>query len=208
MSIPTAIVGAGNSSAAQNVFRVTFSQALSSVPTLESWDDATFSTTIREQFTGTPGNGNIPYVSAVATTDSAPATIWKPGVVAGGAVANRLLGLTNFVNLSIAVPIAGGAVRFNIDFELAVDTSVPATNTFGVLAVRFAFAGATPSLTWQINDQVAGGTEGAPQWTSLTPGSAGNFIRPADAGANSANPIITKPTSGVASAPAVWATNT
>lgn len=209
MAIPSKVVGAGNNSSAVNPFKVTFSQALSAVPTLESWDDSTFSTTAKEQFTGTATNGLIPYVSAVATTNGAPSSNWKPASpAAGGAVANRLKGTTNFVNLSTGVPGAGGAVTFNLDFEIPTDASVPSTNTFGVLAVRFAFSGATPSLTFQFNDASAGGTDGAPQFTNITPGSAGNFIRPADSGVSSANVVVTKPTSGVADSGEIWVTNT
>ena len=208
MSIPSSVVGAGNSSSAQNVFKVTFSQALSAIPTLESWDDSTFTTTNREQFTGTTNNGNIPYVSAVATTDAPPSSNWQPASpAAGGATANRLKGLTNFVNLSASIPGAGGAVRFNLAFQIASDTSVPSTNTFGVLAIRFSFSGATPSLVWQFNDNSAGGTEGAPSFTNITPGAAGNFIRGADAGASAGNVAMTKPASGTYNAPAVWVTN-
>jgi len=209
MSIPSQVANAGNNSSAQNVFKVTFSQALSSPPTIESWDDSTFSTTTKEQFAGTTINGNIPYVSVVATTDAAPIAAWKPASpVAGGAVANRLKGLTNYVNSSVNTPTAGGAIRFNIDFEIPADATVPSTNTFGVLAVRYAYSGPTPTITWQYNDVAAGGTEGAPQWTNITPGAAGNFIRPADAGTTSANVAATKPTSSVASANQIWVTNT
>lgn len=209
MSIPSAVAGAGNNSSAQNVFRTVFSQNLSTVPTLESWDDGTFSTTNREQFTGTTGNGNKPYLSAIATTDTAPSSNWKPATpVAGGAVANRMLGNTNFVNLAVSVPIAGGAVRYNLDFEIPFDATVPSINTFGVLAIRFAFSGATPTLTWQFNDVSAGGSEGAPSWTTISPGSAGSFIRPADAGASSGNVVVTRPTSGVIDSGSIWVTNT
>jgi hypothetical protein len=209
VSIPSSVVGAGNNSSAQNVFRIVFSQALSANPTLESWDDGTFATTAREQFTGTTANGNKPELAAVATTDSAPSSAWKPaGVTAGGATINRLLGLTNFVNLSTTIPVGGGAVRFNLNFEIPSDATVPSTNTYGVIACRFSFAGATPTLTWQFNDQVAGGSEGAPSWTTITPGSAGNFIRPADLSATSANVIVTRPASTFNDAGAIWVTNT
>src|SRR5882672_11374954 len=145
MSIPSNVAGAGNNSSAQNVFRIQFSQALSANPTLESWDDSSFSTTAREQFTGTAVNGGIPYLAAVATTDSGPTSAWKPaGVTPGGAVINRMKGLTNFVNLSTVVPVAGGIVRFNLDFEIPSDATVPSTNTFGVLATRFSYSGPTP----------------------------------------------------------------
>lgn len=209
MPIPSQVAGAGNNSSAQNVFKVTFSQALSAPPTIESWDDSTFSTTIKEQFAGTTTNGNIPYVAAIATTDAAPAASWKPATpTAGGAVANRLKGTSNYVNGGVNIPTAGGAIRFNINFEIPVDCTVPSINTFGILAIRYSYSGALPSITWQYNDVAAGGTEGAPQWTSISPGAAGNFIRPADAGTTSANVAVTKPTSGVLDAAQVWVTNT
>lgn len=209
MAIPSQVVNAGNNNSVQNVFKVTFSQALSAAPTIESWDDSTFSTTVKEQFTGTTVNTNIPYLSAVATTDVTPSSNWKPsGPIAGGAVANRLKGLTNYVNASVNAPTAGAAIRFNIDFEIPTDATVPSTNTFGVLAVRYAYSGPAPSVTWQYNDVQSGGTEGAPQWTNITPGAAGNYIRPADAGTTSANVAVTKPASSVASAAQIWVTNT
>jgi hypothetical protein len=209
VSIPSKVTGAGNNSSARNVFRVVFSQNLSANPTLESWDDSTFATTNREQFTGTAGNGNKPEVAAVATTDGAPASAWKPASpTAGGATINRLLGLTNFVVLSTVIPVAGGLVSFNMDFEIPFDATVPSTNTFGVLATRFSFSGPTPTLTWQFNDNSAGGTEGAPSWTTLSPGAAGNFIRPADSGSVAANVVVTRPPSSVIDAAEVWVTNT
>jgi hypothetical protein len=207
--IPSAVANAGNNSSAQNVYRIVFSQNLATVPTLESWDDGTFSTTNRQQFTGTAGNGLIPMLSAIATTDTAPVSNWKPtSAVAGGAVANRMLGSTNFVNLSVGVPVAGGAVRFNLDFECPFDATVPSINTFGVLACRFAFSGATPTLTWQYNDTGSGGTEGSPSWTTITPGSAGNYIRPADSSASVGNVVLTLPSSGVLDSGSQWVTNT
>lgn len=210
MAIPSKVTGAGNASSAQNVFRVVFSQALSGSPTLEAWDDSTFSTTNKEMFAGTAVNGNKPFLSAVGTTDAAPITNWKPASpTAGGATINRLKGLTNYVTLSVAAPGVGGAVRFNLCWELPSDASVPSTNTLnGVLAIRFSYSGATPTLTWQFNDNVAGGTEGAPVWTSITPGAAGNFVKPADAGSVIATLAVTKPTSGTLDAAEVWVTAT
>lgn len=208
MSIPSSVAGAGNNSSAVNVFQVVFSQALSGIPTLESWDDSTFSTTAKEQFGGTAGNGNKPYVSAVATTNGAPASNWKPASAsAGGATINRLKGLSSYVLLSNSIPGAGGSCRWNLDFEVGFDATVPSTNTMGVLAVRFSFSGPQPSLTFQFNDVSAGGTDGAPQYTNITPGAAGNFIRPADAGSTSAAVVFTLPTSSVADSPQIWVTN-
>lgn len=209
MSVPSQVAGAGNNSSAVNIFQVVFSQALSAIPTLESWDDSTFSTTVKEQFTGTAGNSNQPYLSAVATTNGAPASAWKPASgAAGGATINRLRGLTNYVVLANSIPGAGGVCKWNLDFEAGFDATVPSTNTFGVLAVRFSYSGPTPSLTFQFNDVSAGGTDGAPQWTNITPGAAGNFIRPADAGSTSASVVFTIPASSTADSAQIWVTNT
>jgi len=211
MAIPSAVVNAGNGHQQQNIFRITFSQALSSIPTLEAWDDSTFSTTLKEMFTGTAGNGNVPYVSGLATTDTAPGgPSWEPASpVAGGAVANRLQGTTSYVNLAAEIPTAGFSVRFNLNWQVGYDATVPATTTQnGVLACRYAYSGTAPSLTWAYNDSGAGGTEAAPQWTTITPGSAGNYIRPMDSSSNSSSPVWTRPTSGVADAPTIWVTAT
>jgi hypothetical protein len=210
MSVPSNVANAGNNSSAQNVFRVVFSQALSASPSLEAWDDSTFSSNTKEMFTGTAGNGGIPYVSAVATTDTAPTPLWKPvAPVGGGAVANRLKGTTNFVTLTTTIPGVGAAVRFNLDWEISFDTTVPSTTTCnGVLAVRYSYSGAAPTLTWQFNDVSAGGTESSPQWTGITPGAAGQFIRPTDSGVSSANLVFTKPSAGVLDSAQIWVSNT
>ena len=210
MSIPSKVTGGGNNSQAQNVLRVVFSQALSSIPSLEAWDDSTFGTTTKEMFTGTPVNGTKPYLSGIATTDAAPASAaWKPSVVPGGAVANRLQGRTSYVNLSVAVPSGGQSVRFNLDWELPSDMTIPSISTCnGIIIARYSYSGTAPQLTWQFNDFSAGGTEGSPVWTTVTPGSAGAVIRGTDAGATSASLGFTKPTTGVADASEVWVTNT
>lgn len=207
MAIPSKAIGAGNGSTAQNVFRIVFSQTLSANPTLEAWDSSAFSAVTKEMFVGTVVNGNLPFLSAVATTDAAPTSNWKPAsVAAGGATANRLKGTTNYVNLSTTAPTAGQAVRFNLCWEIPSDATVPSTSTMnGVLACRFSYSGATPALTWQYNDA---GTEGAPVWTTITPGAAGSFIRPANSGVTSANVVVTKPASATLDAPEVWITST
>ena len=206
MSVPSMVENAGNNSTAQNCFRITFSQNLASIPTLEAWDDNTFSSTVKEMFAGTAGNGNIPYLSAVATTNAAPSSAWEPAAAtAGGAVINRLQGTTSYVNLSTGIPVASGTVRFNLSWQIGYDASVPSTNTMnGVLACRYAYSGSTPSLTWAYNDNGAGGTEGSPSWTTISSGSGGNRIVPADSTATSSNIVLTKPTSGVADAPTIW----
>ncbi|KUK49418.1 MAG: hypothetical protein XD75_0582 [Parcubacteria bacterium 33_209] len=87
MAIPNKATGAGNNNAA-NVFKVTFSQALSTAPKYEAWDnsktfpakDESGSTVAKEIFTGTTGNGNKPMLYLVDTNAGAtpPGANWKP----------------------------------------------------------------------------------------------------------------------------------
>ena len=206
MSIPSKITGGGNSSVAQNVLRITFSQALAAPPRLEGWDDSTFATVAKEMFAGTTVNGSKPMVSAVATTDGAPSSNWKPAsATAGGDTVNRLKGTSSYVILSTGNPGVGGVVRWNMDWEIPSDATVPATNSMnGVFAVRYSYSGSAPSLTWAYNE----GSEGSPSWTTITPGSAGNLIRPADSGVSSSAVVLTKPISGVVDAAELWITAT
>lgn len=106
MSIPSKVSGGGNTSTAQNIFRVVFSQSLSAAPTYQMWDnsstypavDASGSTTAKEAFTGTSNNSNKPEYALVDTTNAAPSSSWLPGSAsAGSANPNRMKGSTNYV---------------------------------------------------------------------------------------------------------------
>jgi hypothetical protein len=174
MSVPSKVVGACNNSTAQNVFRIVFSEATSNPPKLEAWDDFSFSTTDKEVFTGTVGNGSKPIFVAVATTDAAPSSSWVPSAaVAGGDVANRMKGTDSYINLSAAAIAATEAVRFNVNWEIPFDASIPA-DMEAIIVCRFSYTGAAPILTWEFNDSVAGGTEASPIWTTITPGATGH----------------------------------
>jgi len=208
MSIPSKVVGAGNISTARNVFKVAFSQNTSNIPTLEAWDDYTFATTTHEIFTGTSGNSNLSMIGAIATTPglTAPASDWMPAAPsAGGAQANRLKGVTNYVNLdSAAINIAvRDYVTFNSNWEIPADASIPADMAL-VFVIKFTYSGAAPVLTWSFNDSVGGGTEGTPVWTSMTPGVAGNKIKPADSGSTYPSIVLHRPLAGVVDSGEVW----
>jgi len=106
MAIPSKAVGGGNVSTASNVFRVSFSQALSAAPQYQMWDnsstypavDASGSTTTKEAFAGTSGNSNKPEYALVSTTSAAPSSSWLPGSATGGSAnPNRMKGTTNYV---------------------------------------------------------------------------------------------------------------
>ncbi len=178
MAIPYKVTGAGNNSTAQNVYKVSFSEALSAQPTIEAWDnsstypavDSHGSTTAKEIFTGTTGNGSIPMLSAVSTTSSAPTSVWKPAsATAGSANPNRLLGTTNYVT-DPTTPTAGGSILFNLCLEAPYDATVPSTSSMNALIqVRYQYTGTVPIVHWYGNE----GTEATPVWTEITSGSDG-----------------------------------
>ncbi len=204
MAIPSMIVGGGNNSTAQNVIRVTFSEATSDAPRLEAWDDYSFATVANEVFTGTTGNGDIPMIAAVGTTDSAPASAWVPATATGGgATANLLEGNTSYCNLSASSVAAAGNVTFNLNWKVPYDASIP-SDMAAVLVVRFSYTGPAPVLTWAFNDDDGGGTEGTPVWTTITPGLGGNKIKPADSGASAGNVILHRPVSSTVDAGEIW----
>lgn len=205
MAIPSKVVGAGNSSAAQNVFRITFSEATSDIPRLEAWDDYAFNTVTHEVFTGTSGNSSEPMIGAVDTTDAAPASTWMPaaGNGANDTDANRLKGTTYYIGLGSSAVSAAGTVLFNLNWEIPYDASIP-SDLAAVLVIRFSYSGSAPILTWEFNDNDGGGTEGTPVWTTITPGVAGNKIKPADSGSTPSTVVLHRPVSGVLDCGEVW----
>jgi len=179
MAIPNKVTGAGNNNAA-NVFKIMFDQAVSTAPKYEAWDnsetfpakDASGSTTAKEIFTGTTGNGDIPMLYLVDTNAGAtvPGAAWKPATAsAGSANPNRLKGTTNYVTAT-NTPALEEFITFNIGLEAPFDATVPSLNsTAHLIQVRYTYTGIAPGLVWAFNE----GTEGTPTWTNLTPGTHG-----------------------------------
>lgn len=202
------IAGAGNASTARNVIKVTFSEALTANPTLEAWDDEGLDSINKPLFVGTTVNGNLSLLSAIATTDSAPPTGWKPtSYTAGGATSNRLLGDSSYVDLSSSPPIANGSVTFNLCWELPSDFVVPPSELDDhncMFVVKYSYSGDEPTLTWSVNSETDGGSEGSPFWLPVTPGIDGVILKPANAGSTSPALILTKPLTGVIDNPELW----
>lgn len=208
MAIPNKATGAGNNSVAQNVFRITFSQALSTAPKYEAYDGGTFPavgsavTVANAVLAGTAGNSNKSMVSLVDVTNAAPSSNWKPAsATAGSANPNRLKGTTNYVT-SPATPGAGGTVRFNMVVEVPSDaTPTPTSNWAFDLLVRYTYTGSAPSLSWHFNE----GTEGSPTWTAFTPGTHG--MRHTRAGVSSGGPYLANiPASSTEDTADIWVT--
>lgn len=213
MAIPSKATGAGNNDATE-VFKITFSQALSTAPKLEAWDnsstfpavDSEGTTTAKEIFTGTTGNSNIPmlagYIGGKSGSSTGPGTSWHPAAVtAGAANPNLLLGGTNYVEAGFT-PVAGEDFVFNLSLLAPYDAVVPSTTSMSALIqVRYTHTGTAPTITFEYND---GGTEGSPSYTTITAGTHG--ARFCNAGTSVGDYKLTLPTSGAIYAGEVWVT--
>lgn len=202
MAIPLKVAGAGNNSTARNVYKLTFSEALSSPPIYKAWDnsqtfpakDSSGSTTNKEIFTGTAGNGYKPMLSLVDTSSGAPSSAWKPSsATAGSANPNRLKGSMSYVTAT-TTPGANGSITWNMCLEVPYDATVPSTSSMNaILEITYTYTGNAPTLTWAANE----GTEASPIWTTFTPGTHGiRFCNSTASTSNSTTWKLTLPTTG------------
>lgn len=172
--------------AAKNVFKISFSQALSTIPKLKAWDDYNLNTVVNDIFVGTSVNGNLPLIGAVGL-ESAPGASWWPSgltVNADAGTATRMKGSSGYCKLASVAPEAAGEVFFNLDYKIPSDLQ-PSSTVNHVLAVECQYTGATPTIRWYANR----GTEGTPDWIELLPRAQGyqmisgdTEIRPTDSG--------------------------
>lgn len=216
MAIPSKAIGSGQANAAANVFKIAFSTALSTAPKYEAWDnsstfparDASGSTTAKEIFTGTTGNGTKPclylydgnWTSGNSVT--APSASWAPSSATGGSAnPNRLKGTTNYVTAG-NTPGAAGEIHFNMGGTFGFDATVPSTTAYNyLLQIRYTYTGSAPTLTYSYND---GGTEGSPVWLTWTPGTHG--MRHTNASSPGSPYKLTLPTSGSVETGEIWIT--
>lgn len=190
MSItPFQPVGIGGNSNAINVFRITFSQALSDIPRLRAWDSYTADSTANTIFGGTVF---FPYPFIAAVGEVAPGVSnWFPATPVPGdttvGVPNMLKGTTNGAKLASSAPGAGGGVVFNIGYKVPYDVTTLAT-TDHALVCEYQYTGPAPTVSWYANQPP--GIEGSPNWVSIdslatgaspTPGNI-TQIRPCDIG--------------------------
>lgn len=200
--------------AAKNVFRITFSLALTTNPKLQAWDDENMNTTANKIFEGTTVNSSLNMIGGIGLT-SAPGASWFPSSQAvAKAVDNAILleGNTSYCLLSSSAPGDGGTVFFNIDYKFPSDLT-PSDNMSHVVAVEYQYIGDAPVVTWAANS----GTEGSPVWTALTTvakgvaaGTDDTEIKPCDTGEGNngtTNYKLTIPASGQAFADEIWMTN-
>jgi hypothetical protein len=124
----------------------------------------------------------------------------------GGATANLLKGDVSYVNLSSTAPLAGGAVRFNLN--LAAPFDLPLTDSLGfVLLADINYSGAAPILTWEMNSASDGGTESVPVWVPFAVGINGIIIKYTDAGGSLSTLTFHRPAAGIYDPPELWLLN-
>jgi hypothetical protein len=208
------VIGGGNYNATQ-CLRVDFSEALSTAPKLEAWDnvsaypvsDALGATTANELFTGTAGNGNIPMLACWSggqvSAPVSPGASWHPAsATAGSANPNLLEGSTSFVTATV-MPAALGNIIYNLSFRVPSDATVPSASSMAFLMqVRYTYTGLPPVLSFRYNNA---GTEGTPIWTVYTAGSEG--VRFANIGTVGAPFKLTLPAAGQLYAGELWVTS-
>lgn len=172
--------------AAMNVFKVTFSQTLSTNPKLMAWDDYTMLTVNNTVIAGTSGSGFLSMIGGIGLT-SAPSASWFPSAESAATAVNSaslLNGNSGYCLLSSAPPSAGESVYFNLDYKIYSDLE-PSDTMEHVIAIEYQYTGNTPTVSWYGNE----GTEGSPSWTALQSGTKGSApisgdteIRPANSG--------------------------
>lgn len=179
-------VGIGQN-AAKNVFKVTFSQDLSTIPKLKAFDDYNMDSVANTLFVGTAANGYKSLIGGIGCTVAPSASWWPSTEIEGVAVdgASLLNGNSGFCLLASSTPEADDSVYFNLDYNIPYDLE-PSDNTNHVVGIEYQYTGTTPTVTWYGND---GGSEGSPSWTQLQPGLKGSApidtdteIRPCNAG--------------------------
>ena len=94
-----------------------------------------------------------------------------------------------------------GVLRWNEMLEMPSDVATTDNLTYDLL-VRYQYTGSAPSLAWYYNDSGAGGTEGTPVWTALTPGTHG--LRHCNAGTVAGTYKLDIPPSGTVDASEGW----
>ncbi len=195
-----------------NVFRITFSTALSDIPILTAYDDYTLAATGNTIFIGTAAFTR-PMIAAVG--EIAPGVAdWYPASEAPGnsspGVPNTLNGTVAGAKLSTAAPGAGASVTFNLGYKIPSDVTTLATMDAAVTC-EYQYTGSVPTVSFTANDN----TEGSPNWVAIDSKAGGDAptagtvtqVRPCDTGRGAdgdASYRMTIPASGTAYPDEIW----
>ena len=175
-------------SIAKNVFKVRFSQPLSSVPSLRAYDnDQTFPNTGALTsnafviFAGSTGNSNESMLIMVDTTRGrGTGSQWFTGAQtgAGGFATVRMFGDTTYLQFrySSASMIANASLFWNALLEVPSDVN-PTMSRLHDVTTRYTFTSTIPVVEFFANnadeDAGGGGTDETPAWGTITTDSEG-----------------------------------
>jgi len=171
-------------SSSRNVFKIKFSEALSSVPFVKAYDTRPLEANFYEAgtstlskydiFKGTVGNGYRPMLNAIDTTRGAPSSQWYTTSTIGLGIATCLLdGVDSYLQFrySLASLTAGASLTFNCISS---------------------------------NNQTAGGTESVPAWNILDASLSGILYADATATSVGHQLFMQVPESGTETTKTAW----
>lgn len=197
LTATAAIGGIMGNKNARHAMKLTWNQPMSTQPRLEAWDsgaDLTANTAPTDEIlVGTASTGNKSWLAATDTTSVLPGVNWYGSADerTGGTKPAKLIGTGAYLKLAGAT--VGVVSRlFNLCLKVPSDAAqVGATQHAPVIALRYYYTGAVPTITWAYNAS----TIANPKWTAFTSGSLGftlHFTGP-DTAVNLLDPF-TKPT--------------
>ena len=206
------LVSGACASVAQNVFKVRFSQPLSSVPNLRAYDNANVfpatgagTATTYTIFQGSAGNSNKSMLYFADTTRGGPAaSTWWVGAVDSGALATiRMLGDVAYLQFrySAASMVANASLNWNALVETPADVN-PTMSRLHDIVCRYSFTSTIPTVLFFANNEHAGGTEAVPVWGTITTDSQG--VRFSSAAGTNTSMLANIPLAGVEITKKAW----
>lgn len=214
MSFPKKVFGALPSTS-QNVFKVKFSQPLSSVPSLRAFDnDQTFpdtgNLTTAAYSIFTAGSMSRSMLRCVDTTRAGPnSTGWylSPSATTGAVATVQMKGNTDYLQFryTAASMVAGASLLWS-GLLLVPDSVNPTFSRLHDLAVRYTFTSTIPVVVFYANSETGGGTNATPVWATVGTASGATLsgIRFGSATATNTNILANIPLSGVEVTKTAW----
>lgn len=168
---------------AKKIFKVKFSQPLSSVPELRCYDNSQtypntgeLTTSSYIVFAGSTANGNKPMLMMVDTTRVSPGvTSWYTQATIGAGVATCMMkGDTSYLKFrySSASMVANASLTWNALMKVPHDVNPTMTRQHDV-TVRYTYTSTIPNVEFFANNQHAGGNDSVAVWGTITPDSQG-----------------------------------
>lgn len=198
------VYGAG-SKISKNVFKVLFTEALTTVPQIRVYDRVTSfpvsgSLTSCDYgiFSGSSYNGFKPMIALIDTTrSSTPSTNWYSlaTIKAGAAtcLAKGDLSYFNF-NYSAGSMVASASLYFNMQIGIPNDIN-PTIQSDHDIAIRYMYSGSPPNVLVYGNSETDGGNDSVPYWKLIDTDSLG--IKFGDSDSNISNINLTIPIDGM-----------